>query len=254
LPPFALALLSAQPYLPESLDLGLLASQIMLTPENRDLLYASPPASIERPASRQQLAAMAAAACAAQPRPLAQMLALTRWCSRIPLDFPSPEHSTAGGYYGDFSAFMWGGSEETIVAKGSPWPQELARVLAALAQMAGIPSRLVFLHGEQPPLLHAVAELWVDGGWAVCDPSANRCYLWPHRGYASALDLLKHPGLVDLAPEHGRNRYVDSRLYRTIAIAAYTPGVDPAPASDLSPAGSQDLAALQAAARDFQEP
>jgi transglutaminase-like putative cysteine protease len=253
-PPFALALLRGQPYRAGSVDGRLLANQVMLTPDNRDSLYGVPTAPVEMRTSRPQLAVMAAAVCQGHPQPLAQMLALTRWCSRIPLDFPSTDRSTADGYYGDFSGFMWGGSEESVVAKGSPWPQELARVLAALAQLAGFPSRLVFLFREQPPHLHVVAELWIDRGWAVCDPSANRCYVWPHRGYASALELQQHPGLVDLAPERGRNPYVDGRFYRAIAIAAYAVTAEPAPASDMSPAGARDLTALRAAARVFQAP
>jgi hypothetical protein len=146
---------------------------------------------------------------------------------------------------------MWGGSEEAVVAKGSPWPQELARVLACMAQISGIPARLVILYNEQPPMMHVVSELWVDG-WAVCDPCANRCYVWPHRGYASALDLQQHPNLVDLAPEHGRNPYVDSRLYGALAIAEYSLSAEPESLNDLRPARPQDRDGLRAAAQIFQ--
>jgi Transglutaminase-like superfamily len=182
------------------------------------------------------------------------MLALMRWCSRIPLDFPEPGKSTTAGFYGDFRSFRWGGSEEAIVAKGSPWPQELARVLAALLQTAGVPSRLVFLYRESPSLLHTVVEAWVNGGWAVCDACANRCYIWPHRGYASARDLQRQPRLVDQAPEHGRNPCVDSSLFGTIAVSPYHLAAVPAPMTDLQPAVAGDRARLRAATQVFQQP
>jgi len=182
------------------------------------------------------------------------MLVLTRWCSRIPRNFPETGKSTAAGFYGDFGQFRWGGCEEAVIAKGSPWPQEIARVLAALLQVAGLPSRLVFLYRESPPLLHVVVEARVQAGWAVCDACAGRCYVWPHHGYASAWDLQRQPRLVDQAPEHGHSPYVDSSLYRTIAVSPYGLAAVPALTSDLQPARTGDRAGLQAATEVFQKP
>jgi hypothetical protein len=202
---------------------------------------------------RTELAGIARSAVAANSRPLATMLALTRWCSGVPLSYPTPERCTASGYYGDFNGFRFGGSEEAVIHKGSPWPPELARVLCALLQVAGIPSRLVFLYREEPPMLHVVAEAWVDSGWAVCDPCANRCYIWPHHGYASARDLQQQPRLVMQVPEHGRHPYVSAELYRTIGIAPYTLTAEPAPDSDMAATSPAYRERLQAAARVFRD-
>jgi hypothetical protein len=253
LPAFVNAILRQQPYEPHSLDGRLLSGQVFLTYERASIFYSERQKPALGTPARPQLAEFVERACSTSTQPLARMLALTRWCSRVPLDFPRREHSTANGFYDNFAGFMWGGSEECVIGKGSPWPQELARVLAALAQTAGIPSRLVFLYREKPMALHVVAELWVDGGWALCDPCANRCYLWPHHGYASALDLQQHPRLIELAPEHGRCPYVDSGFFRTIALGEYAVTAEPAPRSELRPARIQDLPALQASARVFQE-
>ena len=217
-------------------------------------MYGEPPAAPVTASSRPVLAAIAAGVSALNPQPLGRMLALTRWCSRVPRRHPQPGSSTTSGFYGDFSSFQWGGPEEAVIAKGSPWPQELARVLSGLLQLANLPARIVFLYGEEPPLLHAVVETWVRDRWAVCDPCANRCYIWPHRGYASALDLQQHPRLVDQAPEHGRNPYVDGRLFRTIAIAEYVLSSKPPPDGDLAPARPEDREILRAAAQVFEVP
>lgn len=211
-----------QPFASGSIDRLWLQRQVLLTPETRSLLYGSVPEACAV-FGRPRLQAVLDGVAPERKQPLAKLLALTRWCHRIPLDFPDPDGSTIRGFYGDFSAYQWGGSEEQIIAKGSPWPQELARVLIALLRQAGLPARMVFLYRSQPAGLHAVVEAWVSASWVVCDPCANRLYAWPHHGYAAAADLQAQPRLVDQQPEHGRNPYVDSAFYETVAIAGHRP-------------------------------
>lgn len=216
------AIIAAQPYAAGTVDRALLDAQILLTRDAQPDLYGRAPASPQyEVGSRPALESIIDTVLSGRREPAARLAALTRWCSRIPRDQPSPAHSTAAGYYGDFSGFLWGGDEEAVVAKGSPWPQEIARVLVTLSQMAGIAARLVFLYRAEPPDLHTVVEAWLQGSWAVFDPCANRFYLWPHHGYASAYALRQDPRLVDQCPEHGRIPFVDSAFYRTVAIAEY---------------------------------
>jgi hypothetical protein len=181
------------------------------------------------------------------------MFALTRWCNRIPRHYPEGGRSTLGGSYGDFSGFFWGGCEEQVIAKGSPWPQELCRVLASLLQLAAIPARLVFLYRREPPLLHTVVEAWPQDGWSVCDPCANRCYLWPHRGYASALQLQQYPGIWAHAPERGRHPYVDPALYGLIGICEYPLATAEIRESPM-PARVQDRGPIERALEAFTTP
>lgn len=245
------ALIAAQPYAPGTIDWQLLQQQTLLTPETRSRVAAPPTASAFAHSSHPRLEQIVAQAAAGARDPQARIIALMHWCHHIPRDYPSRENSTAGGCYGDFSSFCWGGDEETVIAKGSPWPQELARVLVVLAQIAGLPARLVFLYRAQPAALHTVVEVWLLGSWAVFDACANRFYLWPHRGYASALDLSQQPRFVDQMPEHGRNPYVDSGFYRTLGIAAYTLGEREAGVYRQQPARPHDLPLLQQAAAVF---
>lgn len=225
-PAFAQALLHEQPYDAGSADQELLAAQTLLCRETREALYAPPPTPPSYvPGSRPELEGIVERIAGGQRESFAKVAALTRWCSRIPRNYPSAEASTAAGFYGDFSSFQWGGDEAAVIAKGSPWPQELARVLATLAQISGVPARLVFLYRDGsrdgPPEMHSVVEAWLPGDWTVFDPCANRFFPWPHHGYASALALQQQPRLVDQTPEHGHVRYVDSAFYGTLGIASY---------------------------------
>jgi transglutaminase-like putative cysteine protease len=251
-PAWVEALRQAQPYAPGRVDRTLLDEQTFVTSETRDVIYA-PPARVASPAagSRPRLEQIVERVAGGHAEAFAKVVALTRWCSRIPREYPSADANTASGIYGDFSRFSWGGDEEAVIAKGSPWPQELARVLATLSQFAGVPARLVFLYRGDPPELHSVVEAWAPGSWTVFDACANRFYPWPHHGYASALDLQRQPQLIDRAPEHGRLPWVDSAFYRTIGIASY-PLVDRERFGyEQQPALPQDLARLRFAAEGF---
>ncbi|MGI8549171.1 MAG: transglutaminase domain-containing protein [Dehalococcoidia bacterium] len=250
-PVYAYNLIRRQAYSEGSIDHALLAGQILVTRENRGRVYAPPGVQLPAPGEVRGLACLVGKVSERQREPIQRLMALTRWCHRIPHDHPSQASSTAGGIYADFAGFRWGGDEEAVIAKGSPWPQEIARVLVTLVQIAGFPARLVFLYREEPLELHTVVEAWVHGHWIVFDPCANRFYLRPHHGYACALDLQQQPKLVDQMPEHGRIQYVDSAFYRTFAIAEYALNDRDRFRYVQQPARVEDLPALQRAAQVF---
>ncbi len=112
-------------------------------------------------------------------------------------------------------------AEEAILASGGATPLERARLLALLAQAAGLASRVCLLYREPPdaPAFHAVCELFIMGSWTVFDPLAGQLFLMTHRPYASAWDLLRDPKIAARHPEHGRKPTLDASFYRTIGIA-----------------------------------
>lgn len=61
--------------------------------------------------------------------------------------------------------------------------RDYAHLLVALARAGGIPARCVsaYAPGVDPPDFHAVAELWIGGGWHLIDPT----------GMASCADLAR---------------------------------------------------------------
>ena len=104
-----------------------------------------------------------------------RVMSLALFCRNIEAQFPSPEHSALGGYYASPDEFMWGGSEEFVIAKGSDWCAELARVFCALCEMKGVPARIVFaLDGSDHG--HVLAECYDGGEWMLVDPLAAKLY------------------------------------------------------------------------------
>lgn len=65
--------------------------------------------------------------------------------------------------------------EEDLIASGYAWCNEQARLLCALTQIIGIPSRLVFA-GTRKGGGHVVVEVLTSSGWLLVDQSF--CYLF----------------------------------------------------------------------------
>ena len=87
----------------------------------------------------------------------------------------APEHSARSGYYSSPDRFVWGGVEEFVIAKGSDWCAELARVFCALCEMIGVPARIVFaLDGSDDG--HVLAECHGRRQWMLVDPLAAKLY------------------------------------------------------------------------------
>ena len=135
------------------------------------------------------LVAMTSRCCAADDPMLAQftnfaaraypangkVASLALFCRDIEVQFPSPEHSAHDGYYPSPDHFLWGGTEEFVIAKGSDWCAELARVFCALCELSGISARIVFaLDGSADG--HVLAECHVDDEWMLVDPLAAKLY------------------------------------------------------------------------------
>jgi transglutaminase-like putative cysteine protease len=80
-----------------------------------------------------------------------------------------------------------GGTEEHILRRGFGYCNEMARVLVTLAQIAGLPARLLFV--RQPTgSRHVMAEILVGGKWGFFDASFGICLPVAGR-FASGLDV-----------------------------------------------------------------
>ncbi|HLZ72095.1 MAG TPA: transglutaminase domain-containing protein [Dehalococcoidia bacterium] len=217
---------------PGGCDARLLDRQLLLTPQTMPRLYGgeatllyarfgvSPTASeTQRPSGgeftplepqllpgKRPVLDAAAQELAGNARPgLARATALNRALARLrPIDFDGRDRA-----------------EEAILASGEATPLERARLLALLAQAAGIASRVCLLYREPAaqPAFHAVCELFIMGAWAVFDPLAGQLFLMTHRPYASAWDLARDPQIAARHPEHGRKPTLDASFYRTVGIA-----------------------------------
>ncbi|WP_010185555.1 transglutaminase-like domain-containing protein [Sphingomonas sp. PAMC 26605] len=81
-------------------------------------------------------------------------------------------------WVGDHLTYAWGTSTGTTTAmmtfaERRGVCRDYAHLLVALARAGGIPARCVsaYAPGVDPPDFHAVAELWIGGGWHLIDPT-----------------------------------------------------------------------------------
>ncbi|MEU6411994.1 transglutaminase family protein [Microbispora sp. NPDC046933] len=143
------------------IDLDQARGQLRLAPETEPLLYGAPPPAITYvPGARPRLEPVVAALPAGSPREFA--VAANRWVNahvthphHLPERIP-PDRALA---------------EEQIIASGSGWCNEQARVLVALAGLRGVPGRLCFAVHANLRCGHTAVELFLDGGWAFFDPT-----------------------------------------------------------------------------------
>jgi hypothetical protein len=63
--------------------------------------------------------------------------------------------------------------EDGLLASGTAWCNEQARVFTRLCHLAGIPARLVFLFYADGKSGHVVSEFYADGRWSMADSSWN---------------------------------------------------------------------------------
>jgi hypothetical protein len=119
----------------------------------------------------------------------------------------------------------FGGSEEEIIARGSDWCTDVARVACGLSQVAGLPSRLVILEDTGRAYSgHTIVETWRSGTWGAVDPVRNLVYRTERGTPATTWDLMSRPGL--LAAQAGASSDGDARLgqFSWAAIANYPLG------------------------------
>lgn len=67
-------------------------------------------------------------------------------------------------------------SEESLIHSKYGWCNEQARVFCLLAQVVGIPSRLIFASNPARSYGHCIAETLTDQGWMAVDPSFGFCF------------------------------------------------------------------------------
>lgn len=208
---------------PGSVDRALLDARVWLSPANEIEVYQAPSTAPAARWPRPWLEEVVSWLTAGTVNDFQRATALRRWTAGIPRAFPEGGAATCDGFWQDYRTFLRGGTEEEVIRTGSPLAIELSRVLVTLAALAGLPGRVVFLCTADGQQQHTVAELYVTGGWSVFDPVSDRSFIWSKHGYASAWQIHRMPHLVDGLQDHGRLRYVDSRFYARVAVAAYDP-------------------------------
>ena len=193
---------------PGSVDRVLLARMVRMCPETRAHLYGGSPskASLYRPGSRPAMETLAADAIGSSRSDEERVDAIAAFCSRL------GDREPATG----LEEMLFGGREEEIVARGSDWCTDVARVACVLCQVVGIPARLVVLANVSSAYSgHEIIEARRGGRWGAVDPLAGVVYRHLDGAPASTWDLMLDPSLVE---RHGRR----PAQFAMAAIADYS--------------------------------
>ena len=98
-----------------------------------------------------------------------------------------------------------GGTEEVVLRKGWHMCNEISRVLIFLSQIAGLPSRGMFLFTDLLTGVggHAVTEIFFDGKWNVVENNWGIMFLMDDGYFASAVELRDDPDIVNSRADVG---------------------------------------------------
>jgi hypothetical protein len=121
----------------------------------------------------------------------------------------------------DLHNMRLGGTEEQILARGSGWCTDVARVACALCQVVGLPCRIVDLFDlEQAYSGHVIIEAYRAGTWGAADSSTGVVYRRPDGQPATVWDLMTTPALVE-AHQGPTAFYTAVGQFRAAGIANY---------------------------------
>jgi transglutaminase-like putative cysteine protease len=116
----------------------------------------------------------------------------------------------------------FGGTEEAIIARGSNWCTDVARVAAALAEVAGVPARIVQLADTDRAYSgHAVIEAYRDGRWGCVDSRTGVVYRDDRGRPATTWDLMRNPAWIAREYHGELTLYSTAAQFRRAAIARY---------------------------------
>ncbi|MEW6753561.1 MAG: transglutaminase-like domain-containing protein [Candidatus Latescibacterota bacterium] len=199
---------------PGAVDRGLLAEMVRIGPATVEVLYAGCPPEPVRyaPGSRPVLEGIVGEAIGAAKPPEERTRRLAVWTARFYRGAPAVS----------LDAVVLGGTEEEVIARGSDWCTDVARVACVLAQVAGMPARLVYLFDlDQAYSGHAIVEVWRDGGWGAVDACTGVVYREDGRP-ASTWSLMRAPDLVAAHRAACPGAlYTTAAQFRAAAVANY---------------------------------
>ncbi len=121
-----------------------------------------------------------------------------------------------------FVDLKFGGTEEEIIARGSDWCTDVARVGCALYQVAGFPSRIVNIFNLNAAYSgHVIVEVFRRGIWGTIDTSSGVAYRRDDGRPATTWDLMNDAELV--IRHHGPEAwYAQPSQFTAAGIAKYS--------------------------------
>lgn len=197
-------MLRNDPHDPRSIDHELLRRMVRLDPESYDLLYAEPPFCPHM--EGHDLYGLAQTLKKQEDRAsIETILAFTSGIAK--------KCETS------LEKKRFGGTEQEILARGTDWCTDMARVAVVLLGCIGIPARVLYLADpERAYHGHSAVEAFYDGKYGAADPIYG--YTFYNGGPLDAYTLMHEPQHLKHLPEEYRS------LFQCIAVSRYDP-MDP---------------------------
>ncbi|MDE3260198.1 MAG: hypothetical protein OYM47_20380 [Gemmatimonadota bacterium] len=122
---------------------------------------------------------------------------------------------------GELADLKFGGTEEEIIARGTDWCPDVARVGCTLYQIAGFPSRIVNLFNLNAAYSgHVIVEVHRLGTWGAVDTNSGIVYRKDDGGPATTWDLMNDAELV-MRHEVPEGRHMRPSQFASAGIANY---------------------------------
>ena len=122
----------------------------------------------------------------------------------------------------DLESMQFGGTEEEIMARGSEWCTDVARVGCALSQIAGFPARMVYLFDKTKAYHgHVIIEVYRNSTWGALDTSTDVAYRHEDGKPASLWELVNSPALIEKHYKGYSTYYTTVSQFGCVAIANY---------------------------------
>ncbi|UCH42555.1 MAG: hypothetical protein JSW16_07030 [Dehalococcoidales bacterium] len=198
---------------PGSVDRLLIEKMVRLCTETAEYLYSgyTPTSIYYKKGTRPVLEEYVEAATTGSNSSEESIQAITLFTSGLQVKAPT-----------DLDSIQVGGTEEDIIAWGSDWCTDVARVGCALNQVAGFPCRMVSLFNTDEAYSgHVIIEVYRAGAWGAIDPLTNVIYYRPDGKPASAWDLMANPVLIECHWKNKTTPYTTAGQFGGVAISNY---------------------------------
>lgn len=116
------------------------------------------------------------------------------------------------------------GTEEEILLGGYSMCHDAARTLIALCQVAGMGARMILGLNDEKHNGHTLTEVFVDGRWALFDPSPGIAwpyYELPDGSLANGWDLKQDPSIPSRCRADFDSTLNPSEFFRDYRVANY---------------------------------
>jgi transglutaminase-like putative cysteine protease len=129
------------------------------------------------------------------------------------------KHQPSNEFYLSPDDYFWGGTEEMLITKGSDWCGEVARVFCALAQIEGIPTRIVYTYNHKDG--HVINESYLSDRWILIDSTNGILYRNADNYFNAADSMINRKTFQNTLNTYSDYYYSNIEYFKYIDISEY---------------------------------